>query len=146
MIVGLGQFLLPSRFDRLRHCLREVALSIILATIIGALLKYGLARYRPIELLEHHLYGFHFFSMKHAYNSTPSGHALAIFAGLMPFVWYCRYALFPVVVLGIILMLSRLVHLDHYLADVWLGAWVGTASAFIVHHYYQRRFLSEDHA
>ncbi|WP_235603249.1 phosphatase PAP2 family protein [Piscirickettsia litoralis] len=143
VIVAIGQFFLPKRFIRLRDCLREIALSIVIAAVIGALLKYGLARYRPIEFFQHHLYGFHFFSMKHDLNSTPSGHTLAVFAGLMPFVWYCRRAFFPVLVVGVIVMLSRLIYLDHYLADVWLGAWVGIASSYFVHHYYQSRWVNK---
>ncbi|ALA24504.1 phosphatidic acid phosphatase [Piscirickettsia salmonis] len=143
IVATLVVVVMPRRFQRVRGCVREIAFSIVFAIVIGLLLKYGLARYRPVEFFQHQLYGFHFFSMQHDLNSTPSGHSLAVFAGLTPLVCHWRWTVIPVLLIGVIVMLSRLVHLDHYLSDVWLGAWVGIGSACLIHQYYQSNKVNE---
>jgi len=104
--------------------------SLTLAAIIVTLLKFILARYRPIELTDFNLYGFHFFSFKHNLNSTPSGHAgmsFALFFTLGRFVrkwWFTWLILIP----PLLISCSRLILADHYLSDLILGAYVGIFS------------------
>jgi membrane-associated phospholipid phosphatase len=100
-----------------------------IAIIIGAGLKYLLARYRPIMLLEHDLYGLHFLSSKWAENSTPSGHTIRAFS-LLTAVSLLHRRLSPVclTVAGLI-GVSRVVVTAHYPSDVLLGAFIGIFTA-----------------
>ncbi|MCF6765971.1 phosphatase PAP2 family protein [Thiotrichales bacterium 19S3-7] len=106
------------------------ALSIFLALAIGAILKYTLARYRPDMLFNHNLYGFHLFSTKHSLNSTPSGHALANFAGLISLAYTTRKSslMTAAILLAILVCLTRLIVCEHYLSDIIFGAYIGIFS------------------
>ena len=104
--------------------------SLSLAAIIATLIKFTLARYRPIELIDFNLYGFHYFSLKSDLNSTPSGHAVmsfALFFTLARFIrktWVTLLCLIP----PLIISLSRLILAEHYLSDLVLGAYIGITS------------------
>ena len=105
---------------------------IIVAFVITAILKFTLARYRPIELINSNLYGFHFFSMQHNINSTPSGHVALGFAALFGLgrrlkkSWLmCLFML-----LAVLIAISKLIIADHYVSDVILGVYVGITSVY----------------
>ena len=106
----------------------------MLAIIVGSALKFLFGRYRPIELFQDNLYGFHFFSTQWTQQSLPSGHALSIFAAATALsVLYRRYApLFFFV--AVIVSASRLALNVHYLSDVVLGAYVGIISALAMRY------------
>lgn len=107
-----------------------ITLAIFLALFIGTILKYTLARYRPELLFSENLYGFHFFSSKHSFNSTPSGHALANFSGLLSLAFICqkRLCFIIAILLAVIICIARLIVLDHFLSDVVFGAYIGIFS------------------
>jgi membrane-associated phospholipid phosphatase len=115
----------------------EITIAFILMTV----LKVILARYRPIALMTDNLYGFHFFSMQHNINSTPSGHATMAFAGL--FGLGRRLKSQPLMILFLLIAtlvaISRLIIGDHYISDVILGAYLGITSVywtdFLLDHY-----------
>lgn len=103
--------------------------SVFVAIIIGACIKFLLARYRPELLFSEGLYGFHFFSFHKGFNSTPSGHALVIFALATALSeLYRRYA-FVFLGFALIVGLSRIVLEAHFLSDILLGAYIGILSA-----------------
>ncbi len=115
----------------------EITIAFILMTV----LKVILARYRPIALMTDNLYGFHFFSVQHNINSTPSGHATMAFAGL--FGLGRRLKSQPLMILFLLIAtlvaISRLIIGDHYISDVILGAYLGITSVywtdFLLDHY-----------
>lgn len=108
--------------------------AVVTAFIVLAILKVTLGRYRPIALLTDNLYGFHFFSFKHDGESTPSGHATMSFAALFGLSrlwkkgWITGLLLLP----AILIALSRLVIADHYVSDVFFGAYLGVLSVIWV--------------
>ncbi len=114
---------------------------IVAAFILTTALKIILARYRPIELLDDNLYGFHFFSMQHDLNSTPSGHTTMAFAGLFGLARRLKKSwLTPLLmIVAVLIALSRIIVADHYISDVILGGYVGLTSVywvdFILDHY-----------
>ncbi|HZW61195.1 MAG TPA: phosphatase PAP2 family protein [Candidatus Babeliales bacterium] len=119
-----------------------VFLSILFATVIGSVLKVILARYRPEMLFEHGLYGFHYFSLKDMYHSTPSGHALCIFAACTSLSILFRRYMVLFFLIAIIVGLSRIILTKHYLSDVILGAYIGMMSALIINHLYNIKLLT----
>ena len=102
------------------------------AFILGCILKFILARYRPELLFQSNLYGFHFFAIKDAFNSTPSGHALANFAALYALAKIVnkRVVTILLMLLATLICLSRVIMLDHYVSDVIFGAYVGILSVY----------------
>jgi membrane-associated phospholipid phosphatase len=111
-----------------------IGFSLITTAILGALLKYGLARYRPEMLLEKQLYGFHFFSMQDQNNSTPSGHSMLATAGFLSLDylinkrWFTWIAYLAILVVG----LSRIILSQHYTSDVFFGVYVGAICVYWV--------------
>lgn len=89
--------------------------------------KFILARYRPEMFLSQNLYGFHFFSFKHAWNSMPSGHAASAFAGFLALaiIFNKKWLTWLFISLAILIALSRLVVIAHYPSDIILGATLG---------------------
>ena len=110
--------------------------SIFLAYLVASVLKVTLARYRPELLFSQHLYGFHFFSLKHAYNSTPSGHITGTFAALFSLATLINKKSTTWLLMGLatVLAIFRVMSLAHYLSDVILGAYIGTLACYYAHY------------
>ena len=102
------------------------------AFILGFILKFIFARYRPELYFQSGLYGFHFFKIKEAFNSTPSGHALANFAALYAIacIMHKRTITILLMLLASVIAFSRLIVLDHYVSDVIFGVYLGILSVY----------------
>lgn len=105
-----------------------ISASLVISILVGGTLKVILARYRPEMLFEHNLYGFHFFSTKGAFNSTPSGHTFRIFA-LITSICLLNRKLSSLFVIAILVGLSRIILTAHYPSDIIFGAYIGIFSA-----------------
>lgn len=102
--------------------------SVFLAAITTGILKVLIGRPRPIMFFD----GFRPFVFDWAFNSMPSGHSAATFAGLVmigmlapkfkPLTW----------TLAIVVGLSRIYIGAHWPADVILGAFIGMVAADLV--------------
>ena len=126
--------------DNSKH-LGFLFLSILIAVTIGSALKIALARYRPELLFQKDLYGFHFLSLNNAFQSTPSGHSLCIFAVCTSLsLLFKRYAGL-LYLMAILVGISRLILTKHYLSDVMLGAYVGIISAVIAYHIFNSKYF-----
>ena len=110
------------------------------AIIIGEGCKYLLARYRPVMLFEHNLYGLHFFSAKWALNSTPSGHTVRAFSLLTAVSLLHRRFTVVLLSLAALIGVSRVLVTDHYPSDVLFGAYIGIFTALWTYKY----FFSQD--
>ena len=108
-------------------------------------LKVILGRYRPIELLTNHLYGFHWFSFQYNLTSSPSGHATAGFALFFSLsIWLGKFNNIRIlrwlcILAAIMIAVSRVILLKHFVSDVILGAGVGITSCLLVKQYLQNR-------
>jgi membrane-associated phospholipid phosphatase len=116
-----------------------VFLSLFIASVIAFVLKVILARARPELLLHQHIYGFEWFSLQHKYQSTPSGHAVLAFAGLLSIAYLLKKPIYSylAIILAVLISCSRVITLDHYLGDIIAGGYIGIFS------YLWSRFILE---
>lgn len=129
VIVLIVGFVLRAK-DKEKSAWKHCALfggSLIAAYIVCGIFKVLLGRYRPIEYFEHAKYGFHFLSLKHDLNSSPSGHATEAFAGLFAIAKMAKKSwLSPLLLLiAALIAISRVYAGAHYLSDVIFGAYIG---------------------
>lgn len=116
--------------------------------LVLRLAKYGFGRYRPRYFLEEGLYQFAPFSLEfYKTASFPSGHAQMI-ASVMTVIALFRPRLAPLCILiALLVAASRVVLLQHYLADVVAGLWLGAAIPLLLwqwwHGYAARKHKPE---
>jgi len=103
---------------------------IFTAFLLTFVTKFICARYRPIELLHHGVYGFHYFSHLHVLNSMPSGHAAMAFSACYAISRMVRqyWATIAWFIVALLITLSRLIILAHYPSDLIVGAVIGIMS------------------
>ncbi len=106
--------------------------SVLSAGIVAQIIKVIVGRFRPIFFEALDITGFRPFSFEWAFNSMPSGHSAATFAGLVmvgmlvpkykPLTW----------ALAIIVGASRIACGAHWPTDVILGAFIGMVAADLI--------------
>lgn len=106
--------------------------SVMMATLATGILKVLIGRSRPIiyEALNTTVFvpGTH----EHVFNSMPSGHAAASFAGLVMLGMLFPKVKWATWTMAILVALSRLYVGAHWASDVILGAFIGMVCADIV--------------
>lgn len=115
--------------------------SVLSASVIAKALKIIIGRARPIFFEALDMTGFFPMSNEWAFNSMPSGHTVATFAGLVmlgmlaprikPFTW----------TLAIIIGASRVAIGAHWPTDVILGAFIGMVVADFVKYWIKRNLV-----
>ncbi len=116
--------------------------TVVISMVICFALKTLLARYRPELLFSDHLYGFHFFSLKHSMNSTPSGHAVAAFTGFYAFarLYKSRGMSIGLIILALLIGVSRILVTAHYPSDILFGAYVGVFTVLWCEAFFSKFF------
>lgn len=112
--------------------------SITLGSAVGAVLKYGIGRARPVffEALGHT--GFESGTAEWAFNSMPSGHSISSFAALVTLGILSPKWKWATWTFAIIIGVSRICFGAHWPSDVILGAFIGMVSADLVISYFKR--------
>ncbi|MBN1325119.1 MAG: phosphatase PAP2 family protein [Alphaproteobacteria bacterium] len=106
--------------------------SVFFASLISGFLKFGFGRQRPIFYEALGQSGFYPMTNEWAFNSMPSGHTTASFAGLVMIgLLFPKYK-WATWTLAIIIGLSRISFGAHFPSDVILGAFIGMISADII--------------
>lgn len=115
---------------RLNPCLLVWALSLFISIATATIIKVTLARYRPELFLHDGLYGFHWLSHKRLFNSFPSGHTTLGFSGLLGLAYLVQNKKFTTlcIIITVIITISRILSLQHYLSDVLGGVYIGVFS------------------
>lgn len=114
--------------------------------ILNNILKFLFGRYRPNMLFNEHLYGFTFFSVGHACNSFPSGHANTITAlALALYLITRRYGL-AYLLLALLVMASRIVVGAHYPSDVLFGSYLAVVTTLAVKTAFENRGFALERA
>lgn len=109
-----------------------VLCSVVAASVVGKLLKIVIGRMRPVFFEALDKTGFVPFSTDWAFNSMPSGHAFASFAGLVMLGLLAPKIKWFTWTLAIIIGVSRVCFGAHWPSDVILGAFIGMASADLI--------------
>ncbi|MCQ2598761.1 MAG: phosphatase PAP2 family protein [Alphaproteobacteria bacterium] len=109
--------------------------SVFMASIITVVLKAVIGRARPVFFEALDMIGFYPMSTEWAYNSMPSGHAAASFAGLV-MLGLLVPKLKPVTwTVAIVVAVSRVAVGAHWPTDVLFGAFIGMICADFVMAY-----------
>lgn len=108
-------------------------ISIVTSGIIVNILKVIFAKTRPRLLREEDLYNFEFFKSDYLYASFPSGHTTTAFtiaiALLLMFPrWWPLFISY-----GVIMGLSRIGYMQHYLSDVIAGGTLGSITVLLLY-------------
>ena len=115
---------------------RYIFMTNLVAGLLVWLLKVPFGRARPVEYLEHGIYGFQWFKIDPHYVSFPSGHTITIISTVVAFSllfpkW--KYLFLP---LGVLIAFSRVALTKHYMSDVVFASFLGTMVAIFLHAYY----------
>lgn len=106
--------------------------SVLTASVITKMLKIIIGRMRPIFFEVFDMTGFYPFTTEWAFNSMPSGHAAATFAGLVTLGMLAPRVKWLTWTLAIIVGISRVAVGVHWVTDVLVGAFVGMVIADLV--------------
>lgn len=103
--------------------------SVLVASIVGKILKILIGRMRPVFFEALDKTGFVPFSTDWAFNSMPSGHTFASFAGLIMLGLLAPKIKWFTWTLAIVIGLSRICVGAHWPSDVIFGAFIGMVAA-----------------
>lgn len=119
-----------------------VGLTAFWSGLIVNVLKLIFARYRPVEFFEHGNFGISWFDYGYRMASFPSGHSATAISVAVAFVLlYPRYAL-PSILIGLMVLFSRVVLAEHYLSDTLMGGFIGVMSSLYLYQRYYRRHMA----
>lgn len=106
--------------------------SVLSASLVTKVIKVVVGRFRPIFFEALDMTGFRPFSFEWAFNSMPSGHSTASFAGLVMLGMLAPRLKWFTWTLAIVIGASRVAFGAHWPTDVILGAFIGMVMADFV--------------
>lgn len=121
--------------------LQFVFFAVLVAVLVGEVVKWVVGRGRPFVGGADSVFHFSHFAGTQAYSSFPSGHALTAcaLAFAVSAVW--PRAKGPMIAYAAIIIATRLVLLAHHPSDVVAGALVGIICAMFVRYWFAARKL-----
>ena len=106
--------------------------AVLSASVVTQFLKVVIGRFRPLFFEALDMTGFHPFTTEWAFNSMPSGHAAATFAGLVMIGLLVPRFKWLTWTVAIIVGASRVAYGAHWPTDVLFGAFIGMVAADMV--------------
>ncbi len=123
-------------YDKVKHSYAfYVFCSVMVASVLAKVLKFFIGRARPVFFEALGITGFWPLNADWAFNSMPSGHTTATFAGLVMIGMLVPRGKVFTWTLAIIVGASRICYGAHWPTDVIFGAFIGMVVADIVKHY-----------
>jgi membrane-associated phospholipid phosphatase len=113
--------------------------SVLSACFVVNIIKVIVGRFRPIFFEALGVTGFRPFSFEWAFNSMPSGHSAATFAGLVMVGMLAPKYKSLTWTLAIIIGVSRIACGAHWPTDVILGAFIGMVAADLIKYWAFKR-------
>jgi membrane-associated phospholipid phosphatase len=135
---GMSRSLLSSFGTRIQY----IFLSVLLAVLVGEILKGIIGRGRPFVGGTADVFNFSHFAWSEAYASFPSGHATTsvALAFAVTAVWpRLRWAMLAY---AIVIIATRLLLLAHHPSDVLGGALTGVIGAMAMRYWFAARHLA----
>ena len=121
--------------------IQYVFLSVLLAVLVGEILKYIVGRARPFVGGEANAFYFKHFAESPAFESLPSGHATTAFALAFAIASVWQKAWGVMLTFAVLICVSRVVLLAHHPSDVVAGALTGLVGAMFVRYWFAARRL-----
>lgn len=116
----------------------KVALFIFLTTSISGILvnlfKLIFGRYRPKMYFNDQLFGFEWFHLV-SNNSFPSGHSATAMGAWLAFALLLPKYRYPLIIMGAIIVSTRIIVTAHYLGDTIAGSYVGIIVTLLCYRY-----------
>jgi membrane-associated phospholipid phosphatase len=131
-------------FRKRNPLVAKIALSVLLAVVISGLAsnltKFFFGRNRPVMLYDFDTYGFEFFHTKYFKTSFPSGHTTVAAALSSMLALHWRKLTVPAALFTILMAVTRLSTLNHFLSDTLAGMILGIGTSLLV---YRKMFPQE---
>lgn len=128
----LFQFLY--RKPRLAHSALFLLLAVAIPGAICDVIKIIVSRARPLELFDHHLYGFQFFKTHADFWSFPSGHSIVITGVMLALSLLKPKYSWLFLIIALVVIASRILLTAHYLSDVLGSIYI---ASFVVGYLHQ---------
>lgn len=113
--------------------------AVAISGLIVDIIKVIAGRMRPELLFDTHQYGFSGFKFESSFYSFPSGHSATAFAFFIALSLLNPKYKPLFLVLAILIVLSRIILLQHYLSDVAIGSAIGAFCAYGIYYRYYLR-------
>lgn len=98
-----------------------IFLLLIMDNILAYFIKHFMGKVRPEHFLQHHEFGFKFFQSEDKFLSFPSGHSIDIMSIVAVLIFVYPRFRNMIFSFAILLCLSRVLFLKHFLSDVFFG-------------------------
>lgn len=105
-------------YKKIRKAVLFASISLVLAEGVIVSLKDLIGQARPYMLVFKHIYGFYPLSDGKDYHSFPSGHTVLNFSSALSFFKENKEIGSILLLFGILVAISRILLLDHFLSDI----------------------------
>lgn len=116
--------------------------AVAISGLIVDIVKVIAGRMRPELLFDAQQYGFGGFKFESSFYSFPSGHSATAFSFFIAISLLNPKYKYPFLILAVLIVLSRIILLQHYLSDVAVGSAIGAFCAYWIYHRYYLRAKS----